>query len=107
MIKKFQSCVNNHVWWAREVFNIGENWGHSDRMSANMTDKGEQTCQMTLLCKDHKSWSHDSGKPPPTRPVVAGNSGLNCHLSEIVSTLIDPVTFEEQGNEIDRNSTHS
>ena len=101
LIKKFQTCVNNHVWWAREVFNIGENWGHSDRMSANLMDKGDQTCQMTLLCKDHKNWSFESGKPPPTRPVIAGNAGLNCHLSEIVSSLIDPISYEESSNEID------
>ena len=64
MVKKFQKCVNDHVWWARDIFNIGDNWGHSDRMTNNLMDKGEQTCQMTLLCKDHKDWTPDSDKPP-------------------------------------------
>ena len=33
--------------------------------------------------------------------MVSGNVGLNCHLSEVISYLIDPVTYEEGGNEID------
>ena len=32
---------------------------------------------------------------------MAGNSGLNCHLSEIVSSIIEPIAFEELGNEVD------
>ena len=33
--------------------------------------------------------------------MVAGNSGLNCHLSELISTIIEPVAFEETGHEVD------
>ena len=100
-VKKIQSLVNNHVWWAKEIFNCGRNWNQFDRMSTNLKDEGEQVCNMTLLVKDHKQWSPNTNEFPPTRPVVAGNSGLNCHLSEIVSSIIEPIAFEETGNEID------
>ena len=64
-VKKIQKNVNDHVFWLKEVFNCGSNWGHTDRMNKNLVDKGEQTCHMTLLIKDHKKWSGESGTPPP------------------------------------------
>ena len=82
---------------------IGSNWGHEDRMARNTTDKGEQTCHMSLLIKDHKQWSPQSETVVPSRPVISGNTGLNCHLSELISHLIEPTAYEHSGNEI--NST--
>ena len=41
------------------------------------------------------------GHPPPSRPVVSGNTGLNCHLSELISHIIDPIAFEQDGSEVD------
>ena len=64
-VKKIQKNVNDHVFWLKEIFNCGSNWGHTDRMNKNLVDKGEQTCHMTLLIKDHKKWSGESGTPPP------------------------------------------
>ena len=81
----------------------GRNWGHELRMSKNTNDKGEQVCPMVLLVKDHKGWSMDSDTPPPSRPVVAGNCGLNNHLSELISHIIEPITTESIGCEIDSN----
>ena len=34
---------------------------------------------------------------PPTRPVVGGHSGVNIHLSEIVSDVLDPVVGTYMG----------
>ena len=34
----------------------------------------------------------------PKSSVIYGNSGLNCHLSQLISYIIDPVAY---GNEID------
>ena len=100
-IKKIQTVVNNHTWWAKEILQCGANWGHSDRMSTNLEDNGDQVCKMTLLIKDHKKWSPGSEGPPPSRPVISGNNGLNCHLSELISSIIEPVAYEENGKEID------
>ena len=100
-VKRLQNYVNDHVYWLKESTNIGLNWQHSDRMTKNLIDKGEQVCQMQLLLKDHKDWSEESGKAIPSRPVVSGNNGLNCHLSELVSLLIEPVAFEHDGSEVD------
>ena len=101
LIKKIQSYVNDHTWWAKEILQCGANWNHFDRMSTNLEDKGEQVCKMSLLIKDHKSWSTESVSPPPSRPVVSGNFGLNCHLSELISTILEPIAYEESGNEMD------
>ena len=43
----------------------------------------------------------DSGAPLPTRPVVGGNSGLNCHISELLSQIIEPVASASNGSEVD------
>ena len=100
-VKRIQNVVNSHVWWLKECTNIGRNWGHEDRMSQNLLDKGEQSCMMSLLTKDHKKWSFESGEPIPSRPVISGNTGLNCHLSELISNIIEPVAYEQEGRDID------
>ena len=100
-VKRVQNFVNDNVNWLREITRLGENWGHSDRMKKNLTDKGEQTCLMTLLMKDHKKWTQDSDLPVPSRPVVSGNSGLNCHLSELVAQIIEAIPYEQSGCEVD------
>ena len=68
-------------------------------MARNVQDKGEQSCNMVLLIKDHKKWSNSSNSPPPSRPVV--NMGLNCHLSEMLSSILEPITSDANGSEID------
>ena len=59
-------------------------------------------CPLSLLYKGHKGWSPDEGtRPPPTQPVAGGHLGINLHISEIVSDLLDPVvTTYEGGREI-------
>ena len=42
--------------------------------------------------------------PPPSRPVVAGNCGLNSHLSELISLVLEPITLEADGCEINSTS---
>ena len=100
-VKRVQNVVNDHVHWLQQITGVGKNCGHEDRMRRNLIDKGEQVCQMSLLIKDHKKWSCGSAGPIPSRPVISGNSGLNCHLSEIISKIIDPVADEIEGNEVD------
>ena len=68
------------------------------RMLANLIDHGREVMEMILLCKDHKIW--DGNGPVPTRPVVSGNKGLNTHLSELLSEILEPVSFSIGGGEI-------
>ena len=37
------------------------------------------------------------GTITPTRLVMGGNVGMNLHLSEIVSDLLDPIVEEYEG----------
>ena len=55
---------------------------------------------MRLLVKDHKAWSEASGTPVPTRPVVSGNKGINTHISEILSELLEPLVMNLGSAEI-------
>ena len=103
-VKHIQSVVNDHVWWLTKMSNCGSNWKHEDRMHKNTLDKGEQVCPMVLLIKDHKGWSPDMNTPPPSRPVVSGNCGLNSHLSDLISLIMEPVTSEANGFEVDSTS---
>ena len=64
-IKKIQKNVNDHVFWLNQILQPGLNWNHTDRMSKNVQDWGEQVCLMTCLIKDHKNWSPYSTEPPP------------------------------------------
>ena len=59
-VKKVQKSVNDHMNWLKDIFNVGLNWNHTDRMARNLKDKGEQTCLMKLLPKDHKGLEHTS-----------------------------------------------
>ena len=49
---------------------------------------------MTLLVKDHKSWS----LVPKTRSVMGGNVGGNAGISEFISLILEPVAREQDGN---------
>ena len=53
--------------------------------------KSLEACPLWLLFKDHKNWTSSKGTPPPTRPVMGGNGGMNTHLSEIISWLLEPI----------------
>ena len=69
-------------------------------MLKNLTVAGLDLPEMSLLIKDHKSWSFDSGKPVPTRPVLSGNCAINTHLSEMISEIIEPVALQYNGAEV-------
>ena len=72
-------------------------------MNVNTQDGGAQTCGLQLLIKDHKGWSPESNTVPPSRPVVNGSEGLNMHLSELISKILEP--FAEESGSYEVNST--
>ena len=53
---------------------------------------------MYLLFKDHKGWSLETGTSPPSRPVVSAGAGQNYHMSEIISTILEPIVKTWKGS---------
>ena len=97
IIKEAQREINGHVSMLIKTFKIGHNWDHGARIRESTMGESLSVCPLSLLFKDHKGWTLDSGTVPPTRPVVGGHVGLNLHISEIVSDILDPVVATYQG----------
>ena len=100
-VKLIQKTVNDHNILLRKIFGLGVNWGHEDRISNSMTDKGEVVAPLYLLIKDHKGWSYEEGSPPPSRPACSGIKGFNRHISEILSLVLEPLGHAMGGEDID------
>ena len=71
------------MWWLSKALNYSRHTDQ-DRMQGNLMDDGFEVPAMNILIKDHKNWSTLSEKPVPSRP---GRTGLNYHLSEIISEI--------------------
>ena len=52
-----------------------------------------------LSFKDHKGWTEDKGGVPPTRHVAGGHRGMNLHISEIVSDILEPMVGRVEGGQ--------
>ena len=98
-VKRLQKYTNDHVWWIAKALNYCEDTD-SDRMMRNNQDYGYEVPEMVLLVKDHKDWSESSGVPVPSRPVISGNKGLNTHLSELLSELLEPISLNMKSAEV-------
>ena len=91
-LRDSQRELNGHVSVLIKTFKIGSYWDHGDRVRETMMKDNQAVCPLSLLFKDHKGWVATSGgTAPPTRPVAGGHLGINLHISEIVSDLLDPV----------------
>ena len=102
-LKRLQKYLNANVEWIHEILETGSFWGHEERIKTSSADLGAQAAPLRLLLKDHKPYDMNSNDPIPSRPVVNGRAGYNCHLSELLSLVLGPVAKESNGNEI--NST--
>ena len=98
-VKESQRELNGHVSMVIKVFKIGSYWDHGSRVRETTMGEDMSVCPMSLLFKDHKGWSASLGTVPPTRPVVGGHMGINMHLSELVSDILDPVVSTHRGGE--------
>ena len=96
-IREAQRELNGHVSMLIKCFRIGQYWDHGSRIRETTMGEGLSVCPLSLLFKDHKGWRADSGTAPPTRPVVGGHVGINLHISEIVSDILDPVVSTYEG----------
>ena len=92
-----QKELNGHVSMLVKVFKIGSAWDHGPRIRETVMGENMSICPMSLLFKDHKGWSPTLGTVPPTRPVVGGHLGINLHISELVSDILDPVVGRYEG----------
>ena len=80
---------------------VGKSWGHEDRARKTMINHSLILCPMYLTYKDHKGRKEDDNSPPPARPIAGGNTGMNLHLSEALSEMIEPLAdISEGANEI-------
>ena len=77
-IKESQKELNSHVSMLVKFLKMGS------RIRETMMGEGLSTCPLSLLFKDHKGWSAESGTVPPTRPALGGHVGMNRHISEVV-----------------------
>ena len=66
--KEVERAVNGHMRWWNEIWSLGGNWSQESRCLANLLKHGLGACPMTLLVKDHKTWS----VIPKTRSVMGG-----------------------------------
>ena len=98
-VRYLKNQTNSHMWWLTKIWSYSK---HTDpeRMLNNLTVSGLDLPEMSLLTKDHKSWSWDSNKPVPTRPVMSGNCCINTHLSELISEVVEPLVLEYDGAEV-------
>ena len=76
---------------AIKFFKLGTSWNQVERIRETMLNSSLSLCPLYLTYKDHKGWSWSKGTPPPTRPIAAGNVGMNIHLSEVISEVAEAV----------------
>ena len=96
-LKGAQSEINGHTSMIIKIFDIGKSWEHTSRIRETMLGETMATCPLSLLFKDHKGWHKELGTTPPTRPVAGGHLGMNLHLSEVISDLVEPLVDKYMG----------
>ena len=96
-LMKNQRKVNGHLSMLLKTFMVGRSHGHYERIRNLKITHSLSVAPLYLLFKDHKGWTLDTGKPPPSRPVVSAGSGQNDHLSEIVSHILEPIVKMRPG----------
>ena len=98
-VRYIQTQINSHVWWLSHILGYASKTDPA-RMLRNIQNHHLEVPDMALLIKDHKKWDPSSKTPVPSRPVVSGNSGVNTHLSEMISELLEPLILEMGGGEV-------
>ena len=55
---------------------------------------------MVILIKDHQHRTPEKGGVIPSRPVVSGSRGINTHLSEWLSEILEPIANNVRCGEV-------
>ena len=74
-----------------KFFNLGKAHKHINRIRSLKVKLSLSMAPMYLLFKDHKGWSLETGTLPSSRPVVSAGAGQNNHMSDILSTILEPI----------------
>ena len=98
-LRQAQKELNGHTSMLIKIFKIGSDWNHGQRVRESMLGNSLEVCPVHLLFKDHKGWSEDKGGVPPTRHVAGGDRGMNLHISEIVSDILEPMVGRVEGGQ--------
>lgn len=99
---EIQKDINGHVLAWLKFTSAGESHQHEERFRMTCTSQAAAPATMYLLHKDHKQVA--TGEIPPSRPVVSDLTGMGVHLSNLVSTILEPIA-EAIPNKIDVIST--
>jgi hypothetical protein len=102
--EEIQRILNGHMRWWSGMLNQSSDWNQEDRACRNLLTNGLNICPMTLMIKDHKTWSLEDGESPPSRSIMNGKIGMNNNMSEFVSLILEPIANEDKKN-METNAT--
>ena len=94
--ERTQQKLNGHVSMWLKILGMGSHWRHQERQRGTHLEQSVSVGPLYLLVKDHKP-CQESGLPK-TRPVCASNSGMNVHLSNILSDVLEKVADRMAGS---------
>ena len=77
---------------------MGSSWNHKDTFRTTCINHTANMPSMYMMIKDHKQ--PDQEELPKTRPVVSSQNGMNVHLSNIISEVLEPLAERVGTNEI-------
>ena len=99
VVIKTQNELNGYMSMKIKFFKIGNKWRHGDRVRSTTINHSHSVCPMNLTFKDHKGWTGEDNSPPSTRPIAGGNTGMNLHISEVLSEIVEPMVDAYEGGD--------
>ena len=97
IISNTQKELNGNLSMIIKFCKMGHLWNQVDRVRSTMINGSLSLCPMYLTYKDHKGWTGEDDSPPPTRPIAGGNTGMNIHISEVISEMVEPMVDAFEG----------
>ena len=82
--------LKGHTSMWIKITGMGKTWNQVDRVRKSLITHAPQVPPLYLLVKDHKQV--EPGAIPPTRPVVSGSRGMNLHLNDVLSEVLEPLS---------------
>ena len=89
-IRDIDKLMNEHSTAWVNIWKMGENHEHTDRIITSKTSRSENTAKLYLAYKDHKK------EPEKTRPIGTANTSNTRALANCVSELLEAVANSEE-----------